>query len=157
MHMNFLARIISTGLGVGYFPLARGTMGSLAILIVYLICPEISSLQQLLILIGLTVIGIYTATVTEQEMQGKLGQDKGHDPGIIVVDEIIGMLIALIALPKTLFFMITAFILFRIFDIMKPYPARQMEKLPGGWGIVLDDVIAGIYANLLIQIGRAIF
>ena len=155
--MNFLARIISTGLGVGYSPLAPGTMGALLILIVFWICPEMSSLQLLLVIIGLTVIGIYTATVTEREMQSKVGQDRGHDPGIIVIDEIIGMLIALFALPKTSRFMIIAFILFRIFDIMKPYPARRMEKLPAGWGIVMDDVIAGIYANLAIQIGRAIF
>lgn len=155
--MNYLARIISTGLGVGYFPLAPGTMGSLAILIVYWICPEMNSLQLLLIIIGLTAIGIFTATITEQQMKSKLGQDRGTDPGIIVIDEIIGMLIALIAVPKTTFYLIAAFILFRIFDIVKPYPARKMEQLPGGWGIVLDDLVAGIYANLLIQIGRAIF
>jgi phosphatidylglycerophosphatase A len=155
--MNFLARIISTGLGVGYSPLAPGTMGALLILIVFWICPEMSSLQLLLVIIGLTVIGIYTATVTEREMQSKVGQDRGRDPGIIVIDEIIGMLIALFALPKTSRFMIIAFILFRIFDIMKPYPARRMEKLPAGWGIVMDDIIAGIYANLAIQISRAIF
>lgn len=155
--MNFLARIISTGMGVGYFPLAPGTMGALAILIVYWICPEINSLQLLLIVIGLSAIGIYTATITEKEMKNRLGQDNGSDPSIIVIDEIIGMLIAVIAIPKTTFFLIAAFILFRIFDIAKPYPIRKMEKFPGGWGIVLDDVIAGIYANIVIQIGRFIF
>ncbi len=155
--MKLLARIISTGLGTGYFPIAPGTMGSLAILIVYWICPEISSLQLLLIIFGLSAVGIYTATVTEREMTSKLGQDKGSDPGIIVIDEIIGMLIALLFIPKTTFFLITAFVLFRIFDIAKPYPARKMEKLHGGWGIVLDDVVAGIYANIVIQIGRLIF
>lgn len=155
--MKLLARIISTGLGTGYFPIAPGTMGSLAILIVYWICPEISSLQLLLIIFGLSAVGIYTATVTEREMTSKLGQNKGSDPGIIVIDEIIGMLIALLFIPKTTFFLITAFVLFRIFDIAKPYPARKMEKLHGGWGIVLDDVVAGIYANIVIQIGRLIF
>jgi phosphatidylglycerophosphatase A len=110
-----------------------------------------------MIIIGLTVLGIYTATITEKEMKKKLGSDKGNDPGIIVIDEIIGMLIALLFIPKTTFFLITAFILFRIFDIAKPYPARTMEKLHGGWGIVLDDVVAGIYANIVIQIGRLIF
>ena len=155
--MKLLARIISTGLGTGYFPIAPGTMGSLAILIVYWICPELSSLQLLLIIIGLSAVGIYTATITEREMTSRLGQDKGIDPGIIVIDEIIGMLIALLFIPKTTFFLITAFVLFRIFDIAKPYPARKMEKLHGGWGIVLDDVVAGIYANIVIQIGRLIF
>ncbi len=155
--MNFLARIISTGLGVGYFPLAPGTMGSLAILIVYWICPEISSLQLSMIILGLSVIGIYSVTITENEMKSKLGQDRGNDPGIIVIDEVIGMLVALFFIPKTTFFLITAFILFRIFDIVKPYPVLKMEKLHGGWGIVLDDVVAGIYANIVIQIGRFIF
>lgn len=155
--MNLLARIISTGLGVGFFPLAPGTMASLAILIIYGICPEISSLQLAMIIVGLSVVGIYTATITENEMKRKLGQERGNDPGIIVIDEIIGMLVALLFLPKTALFLITAFILFRIFDITKPFPARKMEQLPGGWGIVLDDVVAGIYANIIIQIGRVIF
>jgi len=155
--MNFLARMISTGMGVGYFPLAPGTMGSLAILVVYWICPEISSLQLSMIIVGLIVLGIYAATITENEMKSKLGQNRGSDPGIIVIDEIIGMLIALIALPKTTFYLIAAFIFFRIFDITKPYPIRKMEKFHGGWGIVLDDVVAGIYANIVIQIGRIIF
>ena len=155
--MKFLARIISTGLGVGYFPVAPGTMGSLAILILYWICPEIGSSQLLLVICGLSVVGIYVATVTENEMKTRLGQDKGIDPGIIVIDEIIGMLIALLAIPKASIFLIAAFVLFRIFDITKPFPARKMEKLHGGWGIVLDDVVAGIYANIVIQIGRLFF
>jgi len=155
--MKFLIRIISTGLGTGYYPIAPGTAGSLVILIAYWICPEISTLELLLFICGLSVIGIYSATVTEKEMTTRFGQDKGTDPGIIVIDEIIGMLIALLAIPKTLFFLITAFILFRIFDITKPFPVRKVEKLHAGWGIVLDDVVAGIYANIVIQIGRLIF
>jgi len=155
--INIFARIISTGLGAGYSPIAPGTVGALIILIGYWICPEIGSWQLLMIIIGLSALGIYAATITEKEMKSKLGPDKGNDPGIIVIDEIIGMLIALIAIPKTTFFLVTAFMLFRIFDILKPYPARRFEKLPAGWGIVFDDVIAGIYANLLIQVGRIIF
>ena len=77
------------------------------------------------------MVGIYSATVTEKEMKTRLGQDKGTDPGIIVIDEIVGMLIALLAIPKTFLFLITAFILFRIFDITKPYPARKvLNTLP---------------------------
>ena len=155
--MNIFARTIATGFGAGYFPIAPGTAGSLAILIAYWISPEISALQLIMIIFGLTALGIYTATITETEMKKKLGSDRGNDPGIIVIDEIIGMLIALLFIPKKTFFLIIAFILFRIFDIAKPYPARTMEKLHGGWGIVLDDVVAGIYANIVIQIGRLIF
>ncbi|HEX9972894.1 MAG TPA: phosphatidylglycerophosphatase A [bacterium] len=155
--MSILAKIISTGFGVGYFPLAPGTMGSLAALIVYWICPEINALQLAMIILGTSALGIYTATITEREMKNKLGQEKGIDPGIVVIDEVIGMLIALLFVPKTPFYLIAAFILFRIFDIAKPYPVRRMEKFPGGWGIVLDDVIAGICANIAIQLGRIIF
>ncbi len=154
--MNRLARIISTGFGVGYFPVAPGTMGALAISIVYWLSPNISLLYFIIIISLLIALGIYSATIIEKEIKSKLGPEKGKDPGLIVIDEIIGMLIALIALPKTKIFLIWAFILFRIFDIVKPYPARQMEKFPGGWGIVFDDVIAGIYANIVIQIGRLI-
>ena len=155
--MSILAKIISTIFGVGYFPLAPGTMGSLAALIVYWISPEITAIQLALIILGISVLGVYTATITEHEMKNKLGQEKGIDPGIIVIDEVVGMLIALLFVPKTTFFLIAAFILFRIFDITKPYPVRNMERFPGGWGIVLDDVIAGIYANIAIQFGRLIF
>lgn len=155
--MSILAKIISTIFGVGYFPLAPGTMGSLAALIVYWICPEINALQLAMIILGISALGIYTATITEREMKNKLGQERGIDPGIVVIDEVIGMLIALLFVPKTALFLIAAFIFFRIFDITKPYPIRRMEKFPGGWGIVLDDVIAGIYANIAIQLGRIIF
>lgn len=155
--MNLLARIISTGLGIGYFPIAPGTIGALAILILYWISPEISAWQLLIILSSLSAIGIFSATITEKEMKEKLGPEMGNDPSIIIIDEMIGMLIALIAIPKTTLFIIVAFILFRIFDIMKPFPVHQAEKLPSGWGIVFDDVIAGIYANILIQIGILIF
>lgn len=155
--MSILAKIISTGFGVGYFPLAPGTMGSLAALIVYWICPEVTPLQLAIIILGIAAIGIYAATITEREMKTKLGQNSGTDPGIVVIDEVVGMLIALLFVPKTTLFLIAAFILFRIFDIAKPFPARRMERLHGGWGIMLDDVIAGVYANLAIQIGRAIF
>jgi phosphatidylglycerophosphatase A len=155
--MSNLAKIISTAFGVGYFPLAPGTMGSLAALIVYWISPEITAIQLAMIILGISALGIYTATITEREMKNKLGQERGIDPGIVVIDEVIGMLIALLFVPKTALFLIAAFIFFRIFDITKPYPIRQMERFPGGWGIVLDDVIAGIYANIAIQLGRIIF
>jgi len=155
--MSNLAKIISTAFGVGYFPLAPGTMGSLAALIVYWISPEITAIQLAMIILGISALGIYTATITEREMKNKLGQERGIDPGIVVIDEVIGMLIALLFVPKTAFYLIAAFIFFRIFDITKPYPIRRMEKFPGGWGIVLDDVIAGIYANIAIQLGRIIF
>jgi len=155
--MKLLARLISTGLGIGYFPIAPGTMGALAILILYWIMPPISTLELLIIIFVLTIVGIYSATLTEEEVKQKLGSEKGVDPKIVIIDEIIGMLIALVAIPKTTKYVIAAFLLFRVFDIVKPYPIRKIEKLPTGWGIVFDDVMAGIYANLLLQLGKAFF
>lgn len=155
--MTLISRLISTGLGVGYFPGAPGTMGTLAGVVVFWFCPQVSAFQLILICLGLTVIGIYSASITEKEMQNKVGSDELHDPEIIVIDEIVGMLVALIAIPKTLKFVVAAFILFRIFDIAKPFPIKKIEKLPSGWGIILDDVAAGIFANLILQIGIRIF
>lgn len=155
--MKLLARLISTGLGIGYFPIAPGTMGALAILILYWIMPPISTLELLIIIFVLTIVGIYSATLTEEEVKQKLGSEKGVDPKIVIIDEIIGMLITLVAIPKTTKYVIAAFLLFRVFDIVKPYPIRKIEKLPTGWGIVFDDVMAGIYANLLLQLGKAFF
>jgi len=155
--MKSVARLISTGCGIGYFPLAPGTMGALAALIIYWIAPQPGNASFFLIIIALMLVGIYSASITERELIARLGAERGTDPKIVIIDEIIGMLVALIAIPKTTKFLILAFILFRIFDIVKPFPARRIEKLPAGWGIVFDDVIAGIYANLLIQIGRAVF
>lgn len=155
--MKYLARVISTGCGAGYFPIAPGTMGAVVMLIIYWLIPPLTTFQLLLLILGLMVVGIYSASVTEREVKAKSGAVAGSDPGIVVIDEIIGMLIALIAIPKSMRYLIATFLLFRLFDITKPFPVRRIEKLPSGWGIVLDDVLAGIYANLLIQIGRAIF
>jgi phosphatidylglycerophosphatase A len=74
------------------------------------------------------------------------------DPSIVVIDEIVGMWTSLLFLPSTLTVFISAFIAFRLFDIVKPPPVRQLERLSGGWGIMLDDVMAGIYANLLVRV-----
>ena len=75
-----------------------------------------------------------------------------EDPGIVVVDEVVGMWTTLLFLPLTPTTAVAGFLLFRILDVFKPYPARQFESLPGGWGIMSDDVMAGIYANLLLRI-----
>lgn len=155
--MKLFARLISTGLGIGYFPIAPGTMGALAILILYWIMPPISNRELFIIIFVLTIAGICSATITEGEVKQKLGNEKGVDPKIVIIDEIIGMLITLVAIPKTTKYMIAAFLLFRAFDIVKPYPIRKIEKLPSGWGIVFDDVMAAIYANLILQIGRVLF
>lgn len=152
--MNLLIKIIATGAGAGYVSIAQGTMGSLLALILFWILPTPSPIPFVVFVLLLMAIGIYAASVVEQEVVARFGQFAGKDPSIVVIDEIVGMLFALIAIPKTTKLMIIAFLLFRVFDIIKPFPARRSERLPGGWGIMMDDVIAGIYANVLIQIGR---
>ncbi len=75
------------------------------------------------------------------------------DPSEVVIDEVMGMVVAVAFLPLTPTVLLASFVLFRVFDIAKPFPVRQFEKLPGGWGIVMDDVIAGVYANVTLRAG----
>ncbi len=95
-------------------------------------------------LLASLVLGVWSATEAERRW--------GHDNGKIVIDEIAGMWISLLFLPKIWAVFLLSFLLFRAMDIVKPLGARQIQKLPGGWGVVADDVLAGIYANLLGQV-----
>jgi phosphatidylglycerophosphatase A len=94
--------------------------------------------------LGVIVLGIPAATIVERESMQP-------DPGRVVVDEVAGQWIALIYSRADVSHMLGAFLFFRLFDILKPWPARQLEKLPAGWGIVFDDVAAGVYALLVVQ------
>ena len=94
-------------------------------------------------------LGVWSATQAEKKW--------GHDNGKIVIDEVAGMWISLLFLPKTWVVFLIAFFMFRAMDIIKPLGARQIQKLPGGWGVVADDVLAGIYTNVLGQIVIMIF
>ena len=136
--------IASTGF-TGYFPIAPGTVGSAVAIIFLWFLPVLSwpVLSGLAILFYL--IGVWAATKAEDVW--------GHDAGKITWDEVVGQMVTVIALPqKTLPIYIVAFLAFRFFDIVKIAPARQAEHLPKGWGVMTDDVFAGIYANVLLQI-----
>ncbi len=150
--MRRIALLISTCLGVGYSPFAPGTLGALFIAVVYWFLPVQNTMLFVLLTCALFFIGVWSAAIAEKHVQEKTKEKNLHDPGIIVVDEVVGMLVALIAVPRSFKLLVIAFILFRIFDIVKPYPIRKLEKLRGGWGIMLDDVGAGIYANVIVQI-----
>lgn len=145
--MMFIRKFIATGAGVGYFPLAPGTMGSLAGWLIALGIKQSSynadSLLVVLILI-FTFLGVWAS--------GGLEHLWGKDPKQIVIDEIVGVWIALFHLHQGWLSVTMAFILFRLFDIYKPLFISQAEKLKGGWGIMADDALAGIYANLMIQL-----
>ena len=158
---SFVTRAVATGLFSGYIPWASGTFGTLVGLAVYLL-PGLSEPLWLSLLI---VVGMAAGVVTSK----KVAQATGHqltasarrakelfqpgahapaDPSIVVIDEIVGIWISLWLVPYSRVAIVVAFVLFRLFDIVKPPPARQLERIPNGWGIMLDDVAAGIYANL---------
>lgn len=157
----FWARIVATGLYSGYVPWASGTVGTLAGLAIYLI-PGMSQPFVLLaaILAGIAVGvpasarvaasegHVLTKTAEIAKARFQKGKESGPDPSIIVIDEIVGMWIALLFIPSSLLAVGFAFVAFRVFDIIKPFPAVNLESLPNGWGIMLDDVVAGIYANI---------
>jgi phosphatidylglycerophosphatase A len=156
----FAVRLLATGFYTGYVPWASGTFGSLAGLLLFLIPGAAGGgVLPLLIAVGFAV-GVYTAGRVAEEEGNVLTKtaaaakamfqpgDHAHaDPSIVVIDEIVGMWISLAWIAPRPAALVTAFILFRLFDVLKPQPARSIEKLPGGWGIMLDDVVAGVYAN----------
>jgi phosphatidylglycerophosphatase A len=140
------ATFLATGFGSGYSPFAPGTAGSLVGLVLLLPLREAGLVWELAFLVLFTVGGIWAGGVVAR----RLGIE---DPGIVVVDEIVGMWITLLFLPLKGSTAAAGFVLFRVMDVWKPYPARQLEHLPGGLGIMADDVMAGIYANLCLRIG----
>jgi len=144
--LPFFARLVATGFFSGYSPVAPGTAGSLVGLALYLIPgfedPWVSS--------SLIVIVFFIGTISAAVLERLIGED----PSIVVVDEIVGMWVSLFLLPKTLPVMGVSFLLFRLYDIVKPPPARQLERARNGWGIMLDDVAAGLYANLTVRVLR---
>jgi phosphatidylglycerophosphatase A len=161
---DFAALAIST-CGVGYLPLAPGTWGSFLAVLIYLVLrtsvsrphglysPQFVATQVVLIA-SATAVGIWAASRTERILKIK-------DPGRVVIDEVAGQLIALLPVPLTAdnrwpVWLMVAFLLFRFFDIVKPYPARKLESLPGGLGIMADDLVAGVYAGLLLALGLAV-
>ena len=146
--MNKINYQIATIFGIGKLPLAPGTWGSLFALIIWFLIIEVISTPILLSLTAIIfIVGVYTSSNVES-VTGV------HDPGFVVIDEWVGQWIALLFLPKTLWWGLFAFALFRLFDIWKPYPIKRLAELPKGWGIMMDDVLAGIYALIILNIFR---
>ncbi len=141
----------ATGAGSGYVPWMPGTVGSLVGLGVYLILLPCAPLVYLGIAGALTCTAVWVSGAAAALV-------RHPDPPQVVIDEICGMLITLAVLPKTWPYVLGGFLLFRLFDILKPFPANRINAdMSGGAGIVLDDVVAGIYANLVLQAAHAIF
>jgi len=143
--MGYLILLIATGFGVGYSPIAPGTAGTLVAIPIFLVLSSIPfPLYELTILTF-----FFFASWISDEAQRCWGR-KDHPR--IVIDEIMGYLITMLWVPKTTLFIILGFFLFRFFDIVKPPPIRFLEKVKGGYGVVLDDVLAGVYSNIILQI-----
>jgi len=137
---------IATGCYSGYLPKAPGTWGSLVGLLLFFLLHTLSLEIYLAVIAGIFVIGTFAAGEAEKIMDHQ-------DPGLVVIDEIVGMLITMIAVPATPLAMVLGFILFRIFDILKPFPVNFFDqRFHGGLGIMLDDVMAGIYSLVILQV-----
>lgn len=130
---------------VGFFPFAPGTAGSLAALALFAVIRWIGvPAVELGAIAAVFVIGVWSAQGTEDALGRK-------DPGIVVIDEVLGMLITLALLPVSLAGVAVGFLLFRVLDVIKPYPAAQLEHLHGGLGIMADDAVAGLYSYLILR------
>ena len=147
-------KIIASGFGSGYSPVAPGTAGALlAALVLWALHGFFqvpfdggwSQTMWLLPLIGFFFfLGVAAAAKVEPVW--------GHDPSKVVLDEMVGVWIAMLGVPFSLLNLALAFVLFRVFDIWKPLGIRRMESLPGGWGVMVDDALAGVYACLLLHV-----
>lgn len=149
--MNKFFLFIATGFGVGYSPIAPGTLGTLVAIPIYYFLSEIPSPLYEITLVGFFFLAVWISENAEIFFGKK-------DDQRIVIDEMIGFLITMLWIPKTIHFILIGFFLFRFFDILKPFPIRRLEtRLKGGWGVVLDDVLAGVYANIILQIASYYF
>jgi phosphatidylglycerophosphatase A len=150
-----LAVILATFGYVGHFPIAPGTAGSAAALVLYALLQTIERLLGLgpsgALLLDVTAIAVLFAAGT---WAGSIAE--AHygrtDPGAVVLDEVVGMLVTLLMVPVTWKGALAGFLLFRLFDIVKPFPARRFERLHGGLGIMADDAVAGVYGNLALRL-----
>ncbi len=139
-------KITSTSLGIGYIGKGAGTVAAVACSVCWYLAYRngYQPIPSLLITVAITLLGIWSSNVVSKIW--------GKDPARVVIDEVAGMCISLLFIPVSIKYVIAALILFRFFDIVKPLFIKKLEKLSGGWGIMLDDVLAGIYANIILQI-----
>ena len=159
--VGFMTRCVATGFFTGYIPWASGTFGTLAGLLFL----QIPGVHQTFVLLPLIVcvfpVGVFTAgrlAAAEGDRLSRAaaaakavfqpGTREHPDPSIVVIDEIIGIWITLLMITPSIPAYAAGFVFFRLFDVVKPEPARRMEHIRGGWGIMLDDVVAAIYANI---------
>lgn len=143
-----LYRWIATFFGIGYIGKGAGTVAALVVCVLLYFGVQLSVLTpfRLFLLIALTLLA---GVISAGKVEGQWGKDSSR----VVIDEVLGMLVTVLYVPLNTINLIAALILFRFFDIAKPLYIRRTEQLPGGWGVMADDLLAGIYANLLLQLG----
>ena len=147
--MKRLALFLATCGYVGYAPIAPGTFGSAAgVALFYAVRAAGSPTIELAIIGIVLLVGLWSGTVAEEHFGGT-------DPGPVVIDEVAGMLITLMLLPVNTTGVITGFVLFRILDVIKPWPAGRFEALPGGLGVMADDTMAALYGNVIMRVAIA--
>jgi phosphatidylglycerophosphatase A len=144
--MKFLSKAFATFFGAGYFPIAPGTFASLiaALLYKFFLAQWEWGLYACLWL-GVFLVGLVSSTLFSRELRQK-------DPGKIVIDEVCGQMTALFLVPPSWIPILLSFFLFRLFDVAKPFPVRKLERLKEGLGIMADDILAGIYAGILVHL-----
>jgi phosphatidylglycerophosphatase A len=147
--INFIEKMLGSGFYTGYIPLASGTLGSLAGLALYYIPGFETPVILFSAIVLFMILGIYIGN--------KFDIIYGKDPAECTIDEIVGMWITLLYLPKTIWISLLAFVVWRALDVIKPFPARKLEKLQGGLGIMADDIVAGIYSLGIVHLILFIF
>lgn len=138
-------RVLATGFGAGLSPVAPGTAGTLAGVLICLASCLLPGFFRILFVVAISAVSIYVAGEAEK-LYGNTDDQR------IVIDEIAGYQVAMLPVAVTGLHLLAAFVLFRIFDIWKPFPLRHFQKFPGGWGVVTDDLGAGVYAGILMLI-----
>jgi phosphatidylglycerophosphatase A len=141
-----LSLAVATAFGVGYVPFAPGTFGSLAGLVVFVAVRATGQpAVELAAIVAIFLAGVWAATTAEEHF--------GHiDPGPVVIDEVLGMLVTLTLVPVSVTGALVGFVLFRVFDVIKPPPCSQLEALPGGWGVMCDDCMAAVYSYVCVRL-----
>lgn len=138
------AHWLAFGFGAGLSPYAPGTVGTAVAVPLYLALQYLTPISYFAVVLGLFLLGVWAC--------GKTAHDLGDkDPAGVVWDEVVGYLVAMFMAPPGWAFIAVGFVLFRVFDIFKPYPIYQLQSAPGGWGVILDDVLAGIYTALVLH------
>jgi phosphatidylglycerophosphatase A len=146
--VGFITKAFASGLFSGFSPVASGTVGSAVGLAFY----AIPGFENPYVLLSLSLVVLVLGISASNAMEKVYGQD----PSEVTIDEVLGMWISLVFLPKNVIVAALAFFIFRILDIVKPYPARHFDNLHGGAGVMLDDVVVAIYTNLLLQLAVAL-